>query len=229
MANTNEPTMTAGKIETKFNAFLAGNKKFLIIIAAAIVVAVVGLWIGLTIADNAANAAQLKIDTLQQSYTEWNFLQDKTTDEAVAGKDSLVADLNELAGKGGSSYPVVKANYLLGLLAYEDGSYEQAKGYFDAVASKGADSYLGSLALYNAGVASEQLGDTAKAIEYYQSVYDRFGADAAESPKALFSVARLHEANNNIDLAKAVFQQLADEFSASEYAKLAKSRLVVLQ
>ena len=228
MANTKE-TVTPGKLEAKFNAFLGANKRLLIIIAATLVVAVVALWIGLSIAERNADASQLKIDNLQASYQTWSFIEDKSSSEALAEKESLLAGLRELSGKRGSSYPALKATYLLGLVAYEDGSFSEALQSFLNVSERGKDTYLASLALYNAGVASEQLGDSAKALEYYQSVYDRFGADAPESPKALFGVARLHEANNNIELARAVFQQLADEFAASEYAKLARSRLVVLR
>ena len=227
MANKNE--ITSGKLESKFNAFLGANKKILIIVAVAIVVAVLGLWIGLSVADNKADAAQLAIDNLQATYSEWNFLEDKTTAEALSKKESLVGDLSAIASKSGKSYPILKASYLLGLVKYEEGAYAEALDHFVAVAEKGRGTYLGSLGLYNAGVASEQLGNPDKAMEFYQSLYDTYGADAAEAPKALFSIARLHEAKNNIDLAKAVLQQLADEFTASEYAKLAKSRLVVLQ
>ena len=57
---------------------------------------------------------------------------------------------------------------------------------------------------------------------------DEYGNNAAESPKALFGQARLQEKAGNIDLAKATFQQLADQFPSSEFAKLAKNKLVIL-
>lgn len=228
MAKKEEVT-TSGKLESKFNSFLVAKKKLLIIVAVAIVVIVAGLWIGLTVADNRADALQLSIDNLQDTYEQWSYLEDKSTADAQSTKDSLVAELTDLSQKGGKSYPVLKSEYLLGLIAYEDGSYEEALDHFESVHDRSGDTYLASLSLYNAGVASEQAGDTDTALAYYQAVYDTFGNEAAESAKALFSVARLHEANGNVDLARAVFQQLADEFSASEYAKLAQSRLVILQ
>ena len=228
MAKKEEVT-TSGKLESKFNSFLVAKKKLLIIVAVAIVVIVAGLWIGLTVADNRADALQLSIDNLQDTYEQWSYLEDKSTADAQSTKDSLVAELTDFSQKGGKSYPVLKSEYLLGLIAYEDGSYEEALDHFESVHDRSGDTYLASLSLYNAGVASEQAGDTDTALAYYQAVYDTFGNEAAESAKALFSVARLHEANGNVDLARAVFQQLADEFSASEYAKLAQSRLVILQ
>lgn len=224
-----EETTGAAKLESRFNTFLLTHKKLLLLIAVAIVVIVVGLWITLTVIDSRAESLQLAVDEAQKTYESWVFLEDKESSEAVSLLQELTSDLNELADRGGKSYPALKSQYLLGLIAYEQESYEQALEEFLTVAQQGRGTYLGSLAQYNAGVASEQLGDTQKALEYYQSVYDEYGDEAAESARALFSVARLHEEAGNTDLAQAVLQQLADEFPASEYAKLAQSRLVILQ
>jgi tetratricopeptide (TPR) repeat protein len=228
MAKTTETT-SSGRLANSFNAFLVAKKRLLIIIAAAILLAVAILWISLSVADNRAEDLQVAIDNAQRTYSEWVFLEDKSSAEGQSMRESLVEDLSQLAQKSGRSYPVLKAEYLLGLISYEEGAYNEALENFLAVSQKGSGTYLGSLALFNAGVASEQLGDHMNALEYYQRVYDTYGSDAAESAKALFSVARLHESAGNTELARAVLQQLADEFAASEYAKLARSRLVVLQ
>jgi len=227
MANTKESVST-GKIVNVFNNFLSANKKILIIIGIVLVVALIALWIGLSVSSAVAQKNQLAIDQLQISYDTWVALEDKNTAEAKASYDELVSALSALAGKGGAKYPVLKAGYLLGLVHYTNGDYQNALNRFADVAAKGSETYLAPLSLNNCGVTSELLGDTTKALEYYQKVYDTYGNDAAESAKALFSVARIHEANKEIELAKAVFQQLVDEFAASEYAKLAQSRLVLL-
>jgi tetratricopeptide (TPR) repeat protein len=227
MANTKESVST-GKIVNVFNNFLSANKKILIIIGIVLVVALIALWIGLSVSSAIAQKNQLAIDQLQISYDAWVALEDKNTTEAKASYDELVSALSAMAGKGGAKYPVLKAGYLLGLVYYTNGDYQNALNRFADVAAKGSETYLAPLSLNNCGVTSELLGDTTKALEYYQKVYDTYGNDAAESAKALFSVARIHEANKEIELAKAVFQQLVDEFAASEYAKLAQSRLVLL-
>ena len=141
---------------------------------------------------------------------------------------TLKWELAALAKKRGKSYPVVKALYLQGLIAYQEEAYAEATTYFLSVVERNRDGYLAPLALFNAGVSSEQLGDSLKAIEYYQRVYDNYGNDAVESPRALFSLARLYEAEGEKELARAMFQQLSDEFPASEFARLAKNRLVTL-
>jgi TolA-binding protein len=228
MANMMDTEKT-GKLVGTFSSFLGTNKKLLSIVGIVLLLGLVGLWIGLSVADSNADKRQLLIDGLQENYSTWVALADKTTAEAKASAETLVSGLQALASKGGSRYPELKAGYLLAMVNYTNGDYAKALDGFLKVAANGKDSYFGPLSLTNAAVASEQLGDKAKALEYYQRVYDTYGKETPEAPKALFNVARLQEANNNVALAKAVLQQLADEFPSSEYAKLAKSRLVVLQ
>lgn len=228
MAN-NMDTEKTGKLIVTFSSFLGTYKKLLIIIGIVLLLGLVGLWIGLSVADSNAEKKQLLIDGLEKDYTTWVALADKTTVEAKASAETLRSGLQALASKGGSKYPELKAGYLLAMVDYTNEDFAAALEGFLTVAADGKDSYFGPLSLINAAVASEQSGDKAKALEYYQRVYDSYGKETPEAPKALFNVARLQEANNNAALAKAVLQQLADEFPNSEYAKLAKSRLVVLK
>src|SRR5690554_1967956 len=167
MAKTTETT-SSGRLANSFNAFLVAKKRLLIIIAAAILLAVAILWISLSVADNRAEDLQVAIDNAQRTYSEWVFLEDKSSAEGQSMRESLVEDLSQLAQKSGRSYPVLKAEYLLGLISYEEGAYNEALENFLAVSQKGSGTYLGSLALFNAGVASEQLGDHMNALEYYQ-------------------------------------------------------------
>ncbi len=218
----NKEASTTEKIGNKFSTFVVSNKNIIIIVAAAIVVALIALGIGLKVSDNRANARQVAIDQLQEQYNEW------ITEDGADASD-LKGELAALAKRGGKNYPAVKAIYLQGLIAYQEGAYAEATTYFLSVVERNRDGYLAPLALFNAGVSSEQLGDSLKAIEYYQRVYDNYGNDAVESPRALFSLARLYEAEGEKELARAMFQQLSDEFPASEFARLAKNRLVTLQ
>ncbi len=227
MAQTKEP-MSPGKMERIFTGFLGKNKKVLIILGVAIVLILAGLWIGLSIADSTANKMQQAIDDLQVSFNTWVAMEDKTSQEAVSTQENLISELSSLTASRSNSYPSVKAAYLLGLMHYELGNFSQAREHFITASTKGAKTYMGSLSLFNAGVSAEGEGNVDLALEYYQQVYDMYGSEFAEGPKALFSVARLHESKQNRELAKAIFQQLIDEFASSEYAKLAQTRLVVL-
>ncbi|MDD3058814.1 MAG: tetratricopeptide repeat protein [Sphaerochaeta sp.] len=220
-----EITLTE-RIEGSLNNFLAKNKMIVIIIAAVIIVALITLGIVSSVNQKNLQAQFDQVDQLEKSYAE---LQAMGSDDAAyqAKYDELLAGLQDLSGKG-KKYPSLKAEYLLGMVAFEKEEYQKALDSFVSVYSKATDNYLGSLSLTNAAVSAEELENDTLALEYYTKVIDEFGMTAAEAPKALFAQARLQEKSGNMELAKATFQQLADAFPTSEFAKLATNRLALL-
>ncbi|MGI6432939.1 MAG: tetratricopeptide repeat protein [Sphaerochaetaceae bacterium] len=227
MAKT-EKSKTAGMFESKFSALISRHKWLLVIIGIVLVVALIASWIGISAAEKKADQRQLALNVAEDTYHRWAALEDKSSSEAVAQQQEITTELQALAQRKGSSYPTVKAQYLLGLMAFEQKDYQQALQYFETIVHNGKSTYLSSLALFNAAVVHEELGDEDAALEQYQTIYDTWGTEGAESAKALFNVARIQEERGNLDLAKALFQQLADDFPASEYAKLAQTKVVVL-
>ena len=215
------------KVENTLASFWNKNRNILFITGIALIAILVIVIISLQVSSNRNEANMGKVDQLSEQYASWVALEDITTGEAVELAATLKTDLLQLA-KNNSSYPSVKAHYLLGLIAFKEGSFDEAKTQFLITLDKGRKSYFASLSLFNLAVTSEQMNDTSGALDYYKQVYDLSNGEAAQSAKALFNVGRIHEENSDIDLAKAVFQQLSDEYPASEYAKLAKSKLVLL-
>lgn len=213
-----------GKFEEGFASLLGRHTDFLIGLGAFIVIVVVALWIGISVSNKNADKNQAAIDALSDDFYGW---YNSPSDEALP--EHLVDELTTLSHKKTSSYPAMKAEYLLGLIALKQDTFDDALDHFTTVAfnKRRAESHLQSLALFNAAVSAEQLGDSALAMEYYQGVYDTY-EDAPQRSNALFNLARLHESNGQVDLAKALLQQLIDEFEQSEFAKLAQSRLVIL-
>ncbi|MGE4583334.1 MAG: tol-pal system YbgF family protein [Sphaerochaeta sp.] len=219
-------TSLTERIEGTLNGFLAKHKKALIIAAAVLVVVLV--TVGIIASVNHKNLLK-EFDTVDQLGKSYSDLQAMGTDaEGYQAKyDELVKNLNDLAAKG-KKYPNLKAEYLLGMVSFEKKDYQKAMDSFLSVYSDANGSYLGSLSLTNAAVSAEELGNDSLALEYYTKVIDEFGLTAAEAPKALFGQARLQEKSGNAELAKATFQQLADQFPSSEFSKLAKDKLAFL-
>lgn len=216
----------AERMEGSLNSFLAKNKMILIIVAAVLVVALIALGIVTSVNQKNLQAQFDQVDKLESSYAELQILGSE--DATYQAKyDELLAGLQDLAGKG-KKYPSLKAEYLLGMVAFEKEEHQKALDSFISVYNKASDMYLGSLSLTNAAVSAEELGNDSLALEYYTKVIDEFGMSAAEAPKALFAQARLQEKSGNTELAKATFQQLADAFPTSEFAKLATNRLALL-
>ncbi len=214
------------RLEARLGGFLTKHLKIVLAVLLAIVLIVIGVAIGSAISNKQSAKKFDKIDALQQQYEE--LLVIDSDDPAYrASYDALVGELTSLGAKG-KKYPQLKARYLLGVLSFEAEAYQDAIDYFVDVHRNGKDTYLGSLALANAAAGAENLDDAYLALEYWTQIIDEYGFDAAESPKALFGQARLHEQIGNTELAEAIFQQLADQFPASEFAKLAANRLALL-
>lgn len=230
MSNKKELTDVSSKSEKLQNGlsnFIGGHRKLLAIVGCVILVALIALGIILFVNDRNLDKRFEQIDSLKSSYTA--LLSEDSSSADYQGKlDALIADAENLSHVGGKKYPGARAEYLLGEIYWDQGNFQQAMDAFLNTHSRMPKTYLGSLSLFNAGACAEELGDDAKAMEYYQRIWDDYGNQAAESPKALFGIARLNEKAGNMELASATFQQLADEFPASEYGKLAQNRLLLL-
>ncbi len=216
----------AERLEGSLNSLLGKNKKIFLIALIVIVVALIGLGIGTSVSKNNLNKQFNLIDELEATYAEIQAMDSEAADYQ-SRYDELLAQLSDLAGKK-ADYPALKAEYLLGMIAFEKEEYQKALDSFYSVYEKSKETYMGSLSLSNAAAAAEELNDPTLALEYYTKLIDEFGFSAAEAPKALFAQARLQEDGGNKELAKATFQQLADQFPSSEFGKLAQNRIALL-
>ena len=216
----------AERLEVSLNSMLGKNKKVLLIALVVIVVALIGLGIGSSVSKSNLNKQFNLIDELEATYAEIQGMDSEAADYQTK-YDELLAQLQDLSGKN-AKYPALKAEYLLGMVAFEKEEFQKALDSFFTVYGKSKETYMGSLALSNAAAAAEELKNSTLALEYYTKLIDEFGFSAAEAPKALFAQARLQEAGGNVELAKATFQQLADQFPTSEFGKLAQNRLALL-
>jgi tetratricopeptide (TPR) repeat protein len=213
-------------VEGKLNSFLGNNRKVLLIFCVAVVLVIATIAIASSVNSSVLNKQFNQIDLLSTTYSELQ-AADKDAADYQQKVDDLVAQLTELASKN-KKYPALKAQYLLGMQSFDQKDFQKAMDSFLAVYTNAKDSYLGSLSLSNAATCAENLNNDALALEYYTQLIDEYGNAVAESPKALFGQARLQEKGGNTELAKATFQQLADQFPNSEFAKLARNKLVLL-
>ena len=216
----------AERVENSLNAFLNRNKKIAIIIMVVIAVCLIALAVVSGVSKSTLSKQFDLIAQLEKNYSEIQTMDSEEEGYQVK-YDDLLSQLNELSSKN-NKYPSIKAEYVLGMISFEKKDYQKAIDSFLAVHAKAEGNYLGSLSLSNAAASAEEMGNDSLALEYYTQLIDEFGFAAAESPKALFAQGRLQEKSKNLDLAKATFQQLADQFPSSEYAKLAKNRLALL-
>lgn len=216
----------AERLESSLNSMLGRNKKVFLIALIVVVVALLGLGIASSVSKSNLNKQFNLIDELEATYAEIQAMDSEAADYQTK-YDELLSQLQDLAGKK-ANYPALKAEYLLGMVAFEKEEYQKALDSFYSVYGKSKETYMGSLSLSNAAAAAEELKNPTLALEYFTTLIDEFGFSAAEAPKALFAQGRLQESGGNVELAKATFQQLADQFPTSEFGKLAQNRLALL-
>lgn len=218
MVKKTEELSTEERLSGTIANFIQKNKDLIIGFCILIVIAIIGVAIGVTASNKAKEKAQIRIDALQTRYTE--FTQSLDEEEYA----SLKADLEkEIKGK---KYSSVKAAYLLGLAEFEMKDYEGALANFEKSYELNSKIYLSPLALLNAAVCAENLKDTDKALELYTkaSEYTESGVAA----KAIFNIGRIYFESGKYDLAKSNFQLLADNYPYSEYTKLAQNIITVI-
>lgn len=216
--STEKTLSTEEKMIGSVSTFFGKNKLILIVICAVIVVGILAAIIAVNAVNSAKDKAQIKIAKLEQQYAEVlaSDAQDWT---------ALTADLQAMVK--GSSYASVKSQYLLGLVYYQQQNYTEASDAFMKAYDLNKSIYLAPLSLANAAACAEEGGDSAKALELYNQIYNDY-PQSGTAAKALFNVARMYYQQGNTQLAQATFAQVADYYPNSEYGKLAQNLANVL-
>ena len=195
------------------------KNKLIVLIAAAVVI--VGLIVAIIVVNSSTKSKyndQITVANLETRYAE--ILSSSEPDWTA-----LIADLNANIKKG--AYPSVKSAYLLGLVYYQMEDYANAQSTFERAYKLNKDIYLASEALLNAAACADMQGDTAKALELYNQVYNDY-PESGCAPKALFNVGRIYLQMENTQLAMTTFAQVADYYPESEYGKLSKNLVSIL-
>ena len=216
--STEKTLSTEEKMIGKVSTFFEKNKMLLIVICAVIVVGILAAIIAVNAVNNAKDKAQIQVAKLEQQYAE--VLASEEQDWTA-----LTADLQAMV-KGGS-YASVKSQYILGLVYYQQQNYGDAADAFQKAYELNKSIYLAPLSLANAAACAEESGDSAKALELYNQIYNDY-PESGTAAKALFNVARMYYQQGNTQLAQATFAQVADYYPNSEYGKLAQNLANVL-
>ena len=230
MKKNKDKTLTSSeKLAARTEGFFSRNYRLLAIIGVIIVLICIVAAVLTVVGGNNREAKADAVFALEQHYNSL-LLLDPASADYTSASSQLVSDAESiLVQSSADEYAALKANYILGLYYFDEENWADAQAAFEAVAENGSGTYLGSLALANAAASAENNGDPDTALVYYNRIWDDYGTQAPESPKALFNAARIYESQGDAELAAATYHQLADEFVSSEYAQLASSRLLVLE
>lgn len=221
--NTDLDEIQSEKLEHRLSDFLSKHRNAVIGVFIAIVVIIIALLIADVVISKNKEKAFDKLSTAQTELTT-AMSADSKSDAYQANIDNALVKIEALENVSG--YVGYKATYVSATASYNNKEYQAALDQFLKISEKAKGTYMGSLSLYNAIACEEQLGSNDKVIEYCQQLLDVYGNEAAESPKTMFTLARIYEKQGETKLAQSQFQQLSDQFPNSEYGKLAKNSLL---
>ncbi|MBQ9207702.1 MAG: tetratricopeptide repeat protein [Treponema sp.] len=224
----------ADKIEnetlaTSLNAKLEKSKGTVFAICGIIVVAIVIIAVVATVKSKSTAKGIEQIDSISYALTkDADKLpegEEEKASEIANRQNKALEELASLSDKGG--IVGLRANMLIAELKFAQKNYEEARAaWLKAIAAKGKN-YTTSLCYYNAAVCSEELSDNENAIAYYKSASE--DEDFLLIDHALFSLGRVNEASQKYDDAKAAYEKVNELHSTSNWAQLAKSRLIALK
>lgn len=206
------------KLINGISSFFEKNLKTVIIAAVAVVVVVLAIVIIVSATSNSKDSAQIKISEMEEKYSELLVAEDPDWDSFETEVSAMVKN---------SSYPSVKASYLLGLAHYDQAEYAEARDAFKKAYELNKSIYLAPLSLVNEAACEEALGNNTAALSLYSTIVSDY-AESGVAAKALFNAGRIYYEQGNTELAKTYFEQVSTDYPNSEYGKLGKNLANVL-
>lgn len=149
-------------------------------------------------------------------------------DERASIEDEVVPQLEMIARRHGSRYAGRRALQMLAGRHVDRQEWQEAADLFRELAGR-STGYLAALALSNAAVAHEELGDRDTAASLYGEVASRYPDEMALAPRALFAQARLEEERGDSAAANDAYAALEAAYPASRWSLLARNRLIYLR
>lgn len=210
-------------VSEKVADFVLSARGVLLVVMIVAVVAVAAFGTVTAVSVKASEKGLADIDSI--SYVMTKDSASLSDDELKARGDSALAALGKYTSKGG--VVGVRANMLAAEIYFDQKDYDNASKAWTKAAEKGKKSYTAPLSYFNAAVAYEENGKTEEAEKAYRAVISY--KDFDQIAHAKFSLARLLETKGSKDEAVAVYTELFNSLPDDAWAKLAKSRLLVLE
>lgn len=216
---------TAGQ---KVGAYVEKHRVPIVAILALAVAGVIGYTVSVFVSSRASENALARIEAIQKTLaTDSSSLDSAALNER---RKSAMDDLAPLISKG--SVAGVRANMLAAEIAWQEGNYSAAAGYWKSAQAKskkafGREAYTAPLALFNEAVSLEECGKAAEAAALY--------GEAAKTEDfmlfacALFNSGRAYEECGDWAKAKEAYSGLVSMSPGDSWASLAKSRLIALE
>ena len=181
---------------------------------------------------NYANArkiekATMAIEDIQNRYVEASEA-DKSENPSFDAYKSYITELDGVIAKYPKEYAGRRALFLKGDIYFRFKDFDNAAEAYKKFSADYPKSYDAPIAIYNTGVCYENTGKLKEAESEYLKIYNNYKGSYALMPKLIFSLGRLAEAGQRYADAEKYYNQLAEEYSGSNYHQYAQDRIILM-
>ncbi len=212
--------------KTVLATFIANNRVPFMVIAAVVVVLVIGVGIYTYVHQKRVEQSAVAAEQMQSLFSDWQAGEEEQKSDLA---EEIAATGKETIDKFSGMYAVARARLVLGRLAYAQEDYSEAIEHFTTLADSQPKSYLAPVALMHAAASQEKSGEFESSIATYQRVREKYSDSFPEVAYALFSIGRLYEQIENRDAALQAYNEVVDDFSSSNWTNLARDRIIYLE
>lgn len=207
------------------SGFLIKNRIALLSLAGLIVVLLIAFAIGSAITEESIEKSTLKIEAAEEKLSE--YLSAGEDDDVGALAVELFAELSAIIDAHPRHYAGQRALFLRGSFLFFQENFKEAYDDFMGVVEQFPTSYLAPLSLVYGAISMEEHDQPGKAIEAYRRILEEYSG-SMEIPRTLFALGRLSEQESDAEGAKGYYNQLIDDYSSSNWTKMARNRIIWL-
>ena len=214
----------------KFLTFLSSNLhkygKYLLYFVIAVLIILIIMAIVSEVNNNKIDKSTLLVEQVQNDYKNWISETDDKKKKEI--EKIIVTNSNEIIENYPKLYAAQRSLFILGDIAFRNNQWTEAISLYTKLADSFPESYLAPVGIFIAAVAQEETGNIPEAIDLYKILTSKYTKTSTDIPRAFFSMGRLYESMNMKTEAADSYNQLIDNFSSSNWTKLARSRIIIL-
>lgn len=219
MTELKEPETASEKLA----AFIEKSKKVLIPVLIVLVCILAGYIIASVMLNNSKAKDLQALDEITFALTTKSSSLEES--EIELRRQNAIEQAAVYTMKGG--IVGARANMLCGDLTFQQKKYSESADYWKNAAAKAEKTYIAPIAYYNLAVCYEESGNADDAAANYKLAADN--VDFLLRTHAMFSYARVLDTQSKYEEAGAAYKEIIDNFPSTEWANLAKTRVIVLQ
>ncbi len=222
-----QPQKEKKPFSEKLTDFISTHRKPIIGIGIAVVVVIAAVGIYTVVSGNIASDSSRAMDLADQKFQAW--WQETDEQKKADAEKALIADLDTIAEKWPKTIAAQRALLRKNTIMSQKKDFAEAeKAALDAF-ERNKKSYAAPVALQLAAISAEEAGNIDAAIAHYTTITKDYLKDNPSAPSALFNLGRLQEEKKDYVAAVESYNQLVSSFGDSDWALLAKNRLIYLK